>query len=197
MGRIFAVISVVVFAVALGCGEEPGSIGNQGEGSGGGGSVSPVDVDEECFDFGENPKAAFDGDAESGDYKRWVHSDYWSRWSPISTGDIGNPECVIDGVGYAWGQCEELEAEFGQEENYNVCYEYRDNITQDRIHDVPCMWRVVAEVYDGACMYYSVCLTEGDWVSVPTYNDKIPEDYGTDYHFPDGWDEAVDKYCVD
>ena len=175
MGRIFAVISVVVFAVALGCGEEPGSIGNQGEGSGGGGSVSPVDVDEECFDFGNNERADYDAGYEMLQYGLASTSIPW------------DPGCIVDGVGYDSVDCVDMDEGVGQEEYYNICQEYRDH-RPDWIDGLePCLWKIVAQFDDDACRYFTVCLTEEDYPLVPSY----------DFHFPDDWDEAVDKYCVD
>ena len=174
MGRIFAVISVVVFAVALGCGEAPESIGNQGDGNGGGGggsgSVSPVQVDEECFDF--------EGD-ERADYDRG----YWDRWILVEKSDIGNPDCEVDGLGYAGPECEGAESGTGL---YVECYNHQ-TVPEQFVRDEPCMWKVVAQLDDDACRYFTVCLTEEDYPLVPSY----------DFHFPDGWGEAVDKYCVD
>ena len=183
MGRIFAVISVVVFAVALGCGEAPESIGNQGDGNGGGGGgnsglVSPVDVDEECFDFGE-----------FGEDRRhdWDERYDWAYHGIANTQSPWDPSCIIDGVGFQSDECVDRGEGVDQDEYHNVCKEYNDTNYDGLDLTEPCLWKIVAEMNDDDCRYFPVCLTEEDYPLVPSY----------DFHFPDGWDEAVDKYCVD
>lgn len=176
MRRILAVILMVGFAGFCGCGEVPGSSGNQGGGdSGNGGSVAVVDSAAECFDFEGNDRADFDDDY------------FWVWWSIEGTENPWDPSCVVDGVGYESTRCVDMGEGVDQQEYHNVCKEHSDTTYDDIGNSEPCKWKVAAEVGEGACQYFLVCLKKEDYSAVPS----------RDVDFPNDWDEAVDKYCVD
>lgn len=177
MRRIFTVISVVVFAVGFGCGEATESDENQGggNGGGGGGETSPVDSDPECFDFGEDDRAEYDGAVEN------------IIWSLQSTSTPWDPGCVVGGVGYDSTACVEMGEGVDQYEYYNICQEYRQYPMEGLEGLTPCMWKLVGQINGDVCDYFTVCLIEEEYPLVDSYTQA----------FPDDWDEAVDKYCVD
>ena len=181
MGRIFAVISVVVFAVVLGCGEAPESIGNQGGGNGdnitnnaAGGYDIIRESDMECFDFFEDgdPAADFPAYADLSDVVK----------SPGIA--FGEPRCLSDsGLGL-------YESCGGQDQYHWACIEYYDWRDQAEPLDVytndeSCLWKVVADNDGVTCGYGLRCVPERAWRGVESHEGE----------FPDRWDNAVDLHC--
>ena len=166
--RYLAILWAILMMIACG----PGEAGSNGDPN------TPVQVDEECFDFLEDDRANFDSDDGSG---------YWSSWNTIANMGPWDPNCVVDGVGYESSRCTQLGAGVDQTEYHNICREYLLPPPDGLENTTPCKWKVAAELQDDSCRYFIVCLVEEDWSLVASY----------DRDFPDEWDEAIEEYCHD
>ena len=188
MRRIIAVFTMAVFAVVLGCGDEPDPIGNQGGGGGGNNAVNGgaggYDIvrssDDECFEF---------EDFGAGDTDE--PSDFWSYTDMVEmfsgpTQAFGAPRCLSDsGLGL-------IDDCGGQEQYHWACIEYRDwrnqaDTLDDYTKEEPCLWKTVADNIDGTCQYEMRCVPKRAWRGVESH----------DGDFPDRWDDAIDLHCLD
>ena len=188
MRRILTVISVAIFVVALGCGEEPDPIGNQGGGGGGNGvsnnGTGGYDIerssDPECFQFEEYGADETHEAADFGEYLDMV------EMYDGPTQAFGTPRCLSDsGLGL-------IDDCGGQEEYHWACIEYRDwsnqaDTVDDYTKDEPCLWKAVADNIDGVCQYEMRCVPERAWKGVESLSND----------FPDDWGDAIELHCLD